>query len=597
MAISIGDLNKALGQLRSQVNTFEATAKFQDASEGIEKAYNNPFSKLSQDHGTVVDGVKALGQNTDNLADEEEAKLKPMVTKLDPTISEKFPELKGSIGDASAMDKMFKSYLVNAQALYTAAKPAVTTEARMLDEIVQDGSLQSTVVTISDRTGKSLEDTTKELDKFKPENLTSDYNTLVKKVKSEEFQKEFSAANNKLSGLMDRFTGGFGSGGGLMKNLTEKLTSNISSATKSLDLPNVNSRGITSQVLSGDAAGARNILSSKVTIPSSLSSFASSFPGATAGLDGTTTFGNSKQLSSFLTGTKNKISDPGLQTQLGQATSKADSIFTKITDRLGSVGGAVTPAPETPTNNNPVVNYTTKKVKPYQLMNSTEEIVKYLQAANRELSTLTVGWTQLPLDNSNWTAWNYANAVTQAVGANATPDDPNYRPFQGDVLYGTSHFFIRKDGTLETARPIDLLRGYSTYRPDGVDVFGPYNVFVIFNAGYNCYRKKFKGGKIPQSELTAQSITAEQWKTFNMLLDAWYTFFPAGDAFGQLDLYKEFKSPSPGFDVPSYVGKAPWNKANTGEPKVLNRLLSPDEIAIQNKEQMLVKLREIRDYM
>ena len=586
--ISIGSLNKALGQLRNQLNTYDATAKFQDVSEGLEKAFHNPFNKLSQDHGSIVDGIKSLAQQTDNLADEYEAKLKPMITKLDESIKEKLPELSVAISDASDIDRMFSSSLVSGSSMFAQSKPFFETAPAVLKEIIQDGSLQSTMITMQEATGRSIENLTETLSTFKPEDYNGDPAKLVEDIDVEKIQKDLASATTKLDNALDKFTGGFGEGGGLMKNLSENLSNNIGSITNSLDIANVNITSIQSQVLSGDAAGARDILSSKIAVPSSLQNLASTFPGSTSQLDNLTTFSNSKQLSNFITNTKPKLTDPALKNDLDAVAASADGIFTKITDKLGSLGGAIGPEPTTPSNNNPVVNYTSTKAKPFQLMNSTEEIVKYLQASTRSISTLLVGWTGLTLDYSNHTAFTYSNSLASGFNIN----DPD-GGFEGDLTYGYAHFFIRKDGTLETSRPIDFLPGYVKR---GSNDWQTHGVSLQFNAGKNCYLKKYPGGKVPKAELTAQSITAEQWKTFNMFLDAWYTFFPAGDAFGLKDLDgREVSIVSPGFDVPSYVGKAPWNKANTAEPLILKRLLSPDEIAKKNKEEMLVKLREIRD--
>ena len=94
-------------------------------------------------------------------------------------------------------------------------------------------------------------------------------------------------------------------------------------------------------------------------------------------------------------------------------------------------------------------------------------------------------------------------------------------------------------------------------------------------------------------KLDSKSYTAAQWKSFNAMMKAFYTFAPGGDAFGQNDLGND-PGEGPGFSVPDQIALAPFYKKNACNPELDKKFLSREEIIARQKIYS-VAINELQD--
>ena len=161
----------------------------------------------------------------------------------------------------------------------------------------------------------------------------------------------------------------------------------------------------------------------------------------------------------------------------------------------------------------------------FSAVTSTEELEAELRSTSREITETVLHWT--------------ANFIDQDVGAREMHQVALSRGFNGCSY----HFVIRRDGTIERGRPIDLKGAHA--KANGHNNF---SIGVSFVAGYNC----LSGTPNPERYVSSESITAAQWKSFDKYLTTFFKVFPGGQVFGHNDTDPSRK-PDPGIDVPQYV--------------------------------------------
>ena len=105
------------------------------------------------------------------------------------------------------------------------------------------------------------------------------------------------------------------------------------------------------------------------------------------------------------------------------------------------------------------------------------------------------------------------------------------------------HYVILKDGTLQRGRPIEL----ST-----VDEmpFAERTIHIGFIAGYDV---QFRDRSDGSAQATPNSITTQQWKTFNDICETLLNIKPGIGILGHNDIHNA--STCPGFDVEAYVSE------------------------------------------
>jgi N-acetylmuramoyl-L-alanine amidase len=161
----------------------------------------------------------------------------------------------------------------------------------------------------------------------------------------------------------------------------------------------------------------------------------------------------------------------------------------------------------------------------FTFVNSREELDAEFASCTRDITEVVVHWTG-----------TYNN---QDIGAEDVHQWHKEKGWSG-IGY---HFIIRRDGRLQRGRPLNKTGAHA-----GANGHNKYSIGVSFAAGYNCP----SGTKNANKFISADSITAEQMKTFDMFMGSFYDEFPGGQAFGHVDTDDKGKQ-DPGFDVQEYV--------------------------------------------
>ncbi len=188
----------------------------------------------------------------------------------------------------------------------------------------------------------------------------------------------------------------------------------------------------------------------------------------------------------------------------------------------------------------------------FPFLNSQEEVIRYLQSATREITTVIWHWSA-----------HYTNS--HHVGAEQI-DAIHTRKGWSGIGY---HFIIKRDGSLQVGRNINKTGAH-------VGGFNTRSIGISFIAGYKCASDKYSGVP-PHHEVGKESITQAQQATMFRFMRAWYTVFPGGQAWGHADFPRNSGKVDPGFSVANYVYKS-FGKRNVGDPKIDNKCLTASEI-------------------
>lgn len=178
----------------------------------------------------------------------------------------------------------------------------------------------------------------------------------------------------------------------------------------------------------------------------------------------------------------------------------------------------------------------------YEKVNGKKELELELSQTNRILSTMYIGWVGTSGSDDNWTAKEWNEKVVQ-VNQSASPD--TIIPIS--TASWQANYFIRKDGTVERLMPIE----YAPYQNDPDFDLSYKNSFIVsLDAGFTVPRSEASG----LSELSADSITAAQWKTIDMFLQVFFRL-PTSRSALSLSYNSEDETLGPGFDVEAYSTK------------------------------------------
>lgn len=560
--ISAQKLSETLNTLSKKLPTLDLTAAVVDVKAQLETAASTTLGNLPDE---IKGGIKGLTQEIDNIADKFLAMDKPTITKLDASIAETVDTLKTTIGstDLSNMDKVFKNADTTISEIFENAQPALDAASDMLHEVIADGSLEAQLNTLKNVSGKSLDELKSTLTELvDPDKFVGDLDNLINKIDTQEITKEFGNALQRFDKAASDALGGLNSGN-LLKDLTEGLTFNIQNAVASVDLSKVNNLVVTNKVLANKITEAKNDLVRNLEIPDVLSGKISEFK---------TTGGLKKFLDTFT------ITNEQEALAITSLTNALNQIDTSITEQLGKLSGAVTTADDqTPPNNSPTVDVSARTVSNdvQSIVNSKEELIKYFQACTRDISTMMILFAETTLDYSGLTAQDAALT---------------YKKDYGFVPY---HFWIRKDGTIETLKSInEELR--SSIIEEGSNS-AKYGVGVLLNAGYDEYQSN--GNNPPLSKLTSKSITRSQMDSLHKLVSAFYAYLPVADVYSYQDLVS--KEYNPGFSMDEIISRSPYNAVNSKHHEETDNsgdwFLSPDDLISQYLEKNESTKKEVSD--
>lgn len=581
------EISKRIKQAISATDTNRLIENAQTAIETAKETSQAKFGAVDESVGTIKNGVQGLSQVVDNAADESPT-TEPAIAKLDPSIANKLNGFKNTLStdEKNNIDAMFKSTLVDAEAAYAQAAASIPSDEEMLKEVITDGSIEAIADTVKDITTDDTTTISSAFEGFKSESFTGQLQDLVDDITGSKLVKSLTTAINTLDKRLTDATGSIQSGN-FLKDFVENATGNIQSELKDIGL-NISASSFSTRLLNNDVESVKNDLSKNIPLSSRV-----------RGILNKSEFKSFKEIGADLAKLKGEYAnDATIQKEVTEIQAIGDKIGTKIKPNLGTIGKTVVNEDNnSQPNNNPVVTISDTKVKPYKILNSVEEIVKYFQATEREISTMIVDGGNRFLDQSNWTAEDLANDLNTRLGP-YIQRNPEKLFTNWDFTYGKAHIFVRKDGTIETSRPLEMYRG-----GDVDDLrYRLYSFEITFNAGWNCTSDT---RPILPSHYSIKSWTPAQWKAFDTLLTAFYIAFPYGDVWGlgTFNVRNKILSMSPGFDVTEYIARPPWNKTNSQlehlllEENLVNNkaFLSPYEAAEAKKKAIDKKKNELND--
>lgn len=167
----------------------------------------------------------------------------------------------------------------------------------------------------------------------------------------------------------------------------------------------------------------------------------------------------------------------------------------------------------------------------FDFVNTKEELEAELKIIERPVTLLSVACTGSALDQEITALDMHLKHVTL---------------FNRDQYGGLQfHYLIRKDGSLQRGRPLDLTSF------DGSKNWYRYSIFIAFDSGYTFnypIPKQFRESYY----ITDESITAAQWRTFEMFVDAYFKAIPGGQVLSA-DEYAPGQGNGPGFIASEWV--------------------------------------------
>lgn len=160
----------------------------------------------------------------------------------------------------------------------------------------------------------------------------------------------------------------------------------------------------------------------------------------------------------------------------------------------------------------------------FSIIGTHEELEVELKSATREITEVIVDWTRTHI-NQNLGAEDFQE-INSALG-----------------FAVAHHYFIRRDGSLQRGRPINVLS------PRLINNHNRYSILVAFVGGINV------PSGVPNQEidryLSKDSLTTAQMNTFKVLMQKCYSAWPGVQALGLNEI--DTSQVAPGFSVIDYV--------------------------------------------
>jgi len=185
-------------------------------------------------------------------------------------------------------------------------------------------------------------------------------------------------------------------------------------------------------------------------------------------------------------------------------------------------------------------------VFPY--ISSTEELQAEFRNVSREITEVVVHWTETPTNKN--------------IGS----EEINEYHLASDLEGIGYHYVIRRDGSLQRGRPINIEGQHSPLNNHNNRSIG-----VVFVGGINVP----SGTPNPENFVSVQSLTRSQFNTFDHICRAFYSTFAGGQIVGHNDV--DQTEDDPGFDVREYVlanfgKKSKFTSPFTQEPFTIDEI-------------------------
>ena len=565
-------VNSRLKNLKQQVDFAAIDAAVKDTSDKYLAAKETTLG--SGDVGEKKGGSQSLTQELDNAVDKLESTLKPTIVKITETFEGIKAELKPTISDTASVEVLTK---VNDEANLSVLGDIVedTDQIDNFEEmnfdITSDGSPEAVTAALKKAVKVSNEKIEEGIKKLANTDFQDIVDQAVKDftVKADETPKAVKALEASITqatSALDKKLGEIGSGS-LIKDMIEQSSKVISNAVNTVirntsgasagsNLEFSTAQSIAGKMLKGDPRAAEAEALSKLTVPTDLRTLAE---GAGIEVPASLTAANVSNFNQVLD--LNPATKDNIAIKEAQVGFKRDiaNVQTLVNDPKNTTAAAVikqqdesvptTSAPVARPENARVANGPNPPPNGYGFLNSKEEIVKYLQAATRDITTVIWHWTA-----------NYNDQYH--IGSEEIATIHNAKNL-GGIGY---HFVIKRDGSLQLGRNINRIGAH-------VAGFNTGSIGIAFVAGFNCP----SGTKNPNKYISAKSITDAQMKTYRTFMDSFYTVFPGGQAWGHVDFPNNKGKVDPGFDVQASC-KTMFGKVNIGHPKIDGHCLTVAEI-------------------
>lgn len=577
MSLDISQLSSKMKALSKNVSVdaIPAVKKSLDDLTKDYKAFNNT------EHGKILGelkgGFKGLTQEIDNAVDALSSIDKPTITKLDATAHQGLKTMKTALasqaGNISAL--VSSSNGSGISAVTPAAKAFAAAAPGLVDNIISDGAPEALAHVLTKVKGEKLQDVTNLLKETADKAVAGDLDKAVTKLLKNPGLGDLGETDlpNILGGVdkvLNNALGGLSSGN-LLKDLNEKFSGNllnqVVNLTNTVQIPDAN--GVVNKLLSGDKFGAiQNVISQlkfSDTILNAASDQGINLKKATdvnqlytvlQSLENSNSFNDAAKAESVKIrklvenlDTEFQNVDTSIASNVSQGTPTRNPVvdpsqYNKSqTDYSNTTAGSATDIGSVATGSGD---------GNFPFLNSKEEIIKYLQSATREITTVVWHWT------ANYTDQGY-------IGSEAIDKVHRARGWAG-IGY---HFIVKRDGSIQIGRDINKTGAH-------VGGFNTRSIGISFVAGYKCTSDKYKGVP-PHSEVGPESITQAQHEAFKAFMSAWYTVFPGGCAYGHADFPRNSGKVDPGFDVGKRCYEL-FGKRNVGHPQKDDRILTFAEI-------------------
>lgn len=165
----------------------------------------------------------------------------------------------------------------------------------------------------------------------------------------------------------------------------------------------------------------------------------------------------------------------------------------------------------------------------FDIVGSKEELIAEFRETTRDITEFVTHWTA-----------TFSNQ-------NITAREIHSWHLDGGYSGCGYHYVIQRDGKLQRGRPVNIRGAHA--KENG---HNKYSIGVAFVGGFNCPSNTPN----PDKFLSSDSFTSEQWNTYSMFVESFYTVWPGGQAWGHSDT--DQGKIDPGFDVQQYV----YNKFN-----------------------------------
>ena len=584
MPINTADLNKKLQNLSKSIDVESLKGELETVSTKF-KAFN--LTEMGKTLGDIKGGFEGLTQNVANLAESIAGELDAngfpsggvntaTISKLDKAMQSAVPALRTTLANHSSdINALVSSAHGTASTLLATAAPAakeLTSVAEgLMDDIITDGSPEAIAGVLKAKLNiapQEIKNVLKEVANLDVEDIIDE---ACKDLQEFKLPADLGNTLDKATAQLDKALGGL-NGGNILKAVTENFTKDIQNSIQSIasGFDGINSIGqlkdLANTAISGNIQGVANQLASKIRIPDIVQA---ELKAKNISLK----FNAPQDIEKFLGNVDNLNLSAAAQAAIPQMRSALTNLNDKIVNLDTSVTKSIV-STGTPSRN-PVVDPSTYFSKSqstqvpnvagaapppagrtdgnFPFLNSEEEVVRYLQGATREITTVVWHWT------ANYTDQGH-------IGSEQINEQHIARGWNG-IGY---HFIVKRDGSIQVGRDINTAGAH-------VGGFNTRSIGISFVAGYKCASNKYRGVP-PFSEVGPESITLAQHAAFKTFMSAWYKVYPGGQAWGHADFPRNSGKVDPGFDVADRVYQM-FGKKNVGHPKKDDKCLTAAEIA------------------